>query len=316
IDENADVGLGTIEDERLLIAERENGVDSREKPLRRRLLVAARPADLACEVEPFDEPRLERDVDLRRREEVILDRVAVLEDARLAKRRDRREDLVLHVPWKARRDAVQVDPRGVETFRLEEDLMALLLGEAHDLVLDRRAVTRPDALDRPGVHRRAVEVLANDLVSPLVRPRDVAFDLRQRDRGRRIRERDRRIVARLRRRLAPVDRRRLDARGRAGLEPAALEADLLEEVREPPRGILAHATAARLRLAAVKESAKEGSRGEDHGARADPAAILELDATHATDRAAAAAFFDLEPLGLAFEDLETRRRMAQSRHAF
>jgi hypothetical protein len=36
------------------------------------------------------------------------------------------------------RDAVDVDDVGRERLGLEEDLVALLVGEAHDLVLDRR----------------------------------------------------------------------------------------------------------------------------------------------------------------------------------
>ena len=56
--------------------------------------------------------------------------------------------------------------------------MALLVGEADDLVLDRRAVARAGGLDLPGVHRRAVEVGADQVVDRLVGVGDLAVHLR------------------------------------------------------------------------------------------------------------------------------------------
>ncbi len=43
--------------------------------------------------------------------------------------------------------------------------MAVAVGEAVDLVLDRRAIARPARTDRPGEQRRAVEIGANDVVA-------------------------------------------------------------------------------------------------------------------------------------------------------
>ena len=58
--------------------------------------------------------------------------------------------------------------------------MLRLLGEAHDLVFDRRAVARTDGLDLAGVHRRAMHVVADELQRLRRRVRDVAADLTQR----------------------------------------------------------------------------------------------------------------------------------------
>ena len=55
--------------------------------------------------------------------------------------------------------------------------MAVALGEADDLVLDRRAIARPDALDHARIHRRAVEAGPDDLVGAGVGMRDPAGDL-------------------------------------------------------------------------------------------------------------------------------------------
>ena len=55
--------------------------------------------------------------------------------------------------------------------------MALLLFETDDLILNRRAVARADALNVAAVERRAVQVVENDLVGLGVRVGDVAVDL-------------------------------------------------------------------------------------------------------------------------------------------
>ena len=60
---------------------------------------------------------------------------------------DRAHQLELHVERQAGRDAVRIDLVRRQPLGLEEDLMARLAREAMDLVLDRRAVARADALD-------------------------------------------------------------------------------------------------------------------------------------------------------------------------
>ena len=62
------------------------------------------------------------------------------------------------------RDAVGVDRVVVEALRFQEDLVAVAVGEAHHLVLDRGAVARPAALDGAGEQRRAVDVGADHRV--------------------------------------------------------------------------------------------------------------------------------------------------------
>ena len=74
---------------------------------------------------------------------------------------------MLHVLGQRGRDAVRIDGVVVETLRLEEDLVAAALLEADDLVFDRGAIARADALDGAGVHRRAVEIGGDDGVGRL-----------------------------------------------------------------------------------------------------------------------------------------------------
>jgi hypothetical protein len=53
----------------------------------------------------------------------------------------------------------------VAPFRFQEELVALLVGEANDLVFQGGAVARADALDPPAVERGLVQVGADDPVS-------------------------------------------------------------------------------------------------------------------------------------------------------
>jgi len=66
---------------------------------------------------------------------------------------DRAHQGQLNVEGQAGRHAVRVDFVRRQAFRFEEDVVAVLVGEAVDLVLDRRAVARPDTFDDAGVHR-------------------------------------------------------------------------------------------------------------------------------------------------------------------
>src|SRR5690606_27563866 len=83
----------------------------------------------------------------------------------------------LDVERQARRDAVGIDLVGIQTFRLEEDLVRGLVGEAEYLVLDRRAVTWAHAFDHTGEHGRAIDALADDVVHRRRSMGDPARDL-------------------------------------------------------------------------------------------------------------------------------------------
>jgi hypothetical protein len=98
-------------------------------------------------------------------EVIVFDGIAGSQNVRALTPFDRMHERELDVEWQRRRDAVRIDLVRRETFGLEEDLVARALGEAHDLVLDRRAVARTDALDDTGEERRAIETAANDLVA-------------------------------------------------------------------------------------------------------------------------------------------------------
>ena len=94
------------------------------------------------------------------------------------------------------RNAVGIDGRIVDALRLEEDLMALPIGEADHLVFDRGAIARAAAGDRAGIDRGAVRhPRATIAVGFGRRAGDVAGKLGRRDCSVISREEFRRIVA-------------------------------------------------------------------------------------------------------------------------
>src|SRR6185369_18016586 len=110
--------------------------------------------------------------------------------------------------------------------------MSFLVCKANDLVLDRRAVARPAALNSPAVHRRAIERAADDLMRARVGVRDVAGNLGLADALGGVRERDRRLVAGLDLEALEVDRARVEARTGAGLQPTDAKSQCRELIAQ------------------------------------------------------------------------------------
>src|SRR5690349_4626696 len=126
----------------------------------------------------------------------------------------------------------------IETFRLEEDLMAITIREALHLVFNGRTVTRPPPLDGSREQRRAVEVHPNDIVGSLVRPRDGAGELRD---SRAIVERGHCPmvgVAGLRLQPSPVDGPAIEPRRRPCLQPSLRKSEFLHLTGKPVRRAL------------------------------------------------------------------------------
>ena len=177
VDQHADVGLVAARPPRRALLHAQRRIDAGEDALRGGLFVAGRAVDLAREEQAGDELRLQAVLQVARIEVVVLDRVAGPRHVRALEARDRAHQRELHVERQAGRDAVRVDLVRRQAFRLDEDLVRGLVGEAMHLVLDRRAVARADAFDHAGEHRRAVAAGADDLVRALVGRSDVATDL-------------------------------------------------------------------------------------------------------------------------------------------
>ena len=149
------------------------------------------------------------------------------------------EERELDVHRHGRAHALHVDLVRVQALGLEEELVAVLVREAQDLRLDGRAVARADALDDAVRHRRAVHVVPQDLVRPLVRIGQITRHLLARRDVGQEREVPRLLVAGLQLHLVVVERPRIDARGRARLEAHEAHAGRRERLGKVHRRPLA-----------------------------------------------------------------------------
>src|SRR5262249_60948546 len=118
-------------------------IDPRTRALPRRFLVTGRAVDLPRQEQSGQAPRLQGGIEFARIHVVVLDGIAGPDDAGVLEPRDGRDQGELNLFPQRRRDAVWIDGRIVEPFRLEKNLMPVALAEAHDLVLDRGAIARP-----------------------------------------------------------------------------------------------------------------------------------------------------------------------------
>src|SRR4029434_2970426 len=119
--------------------------------------------------------------------------------------------------------------------------MPLPVRKAHDLVLERRAIARPDPLNLPIEQRTSVDVAAYEFANALIGVNQPAANLIPKRRRRVERERNRHTVAWLldeqpvANMCVEVDALPIKARWRAGLEPAHLEAERANRLREITR---------------------------------------------------------------------------------
>src|SRR5450759_1340968 len=112
--------------------------------------------------------------------------------------------------------------------------MPFLVGEANDLVFERRAVSRTDAANLTVEERRAIDIRSHEIAHAIVGVEEVAINLRAIDWRREKRERHGRRVAALGRECSgphlaiEIDAVAIETRRRAGLQSAPLEAARLE----------------------------------------------------------------------------------------
>ena len=235
VDENADVGRRAVQNERRKTENFCGGVDARDKALARGLLVPRRAVELPRAVEVFDVFRLQRSEETARIAAVVFDRVRVAHDLRIFKPTEGMEHFILHLGGEGGGESLQVDLVGRKPHRLDKQLVALLIREADDLVLDRGAIARPRAVDLPGIERREVQILVNDPVRLGVRVGDVAGDLLdfvERVHVRLMGERHDQIVARLDLQRVKINGSAVDARRRTRFEPLQRNPGIAERLGE------------------------------------------------------------------------------------
>ena len=164
VDQDSDVCLIAFQEEWLLPANLQGRVYPRNDALPRRLLVPRGAIDLAREEETGNVPELERVSELVRREVVVFDRVSGLGHHDLLHPRNRAQKLQLHLRRKGGGEPVHIQLVRLQPLRFEKDLVPQRLGEADDLVLDRRTVARTPPRDFTPMQRTTPEVTRYDIL--------------------------------------------------------------------------------------------------------------------------------------------------------
>ncbi len=150
--------------------------------------------------------------------------------------------------------------------------MAILAGEAVDLVLHARAVARPHPLDLASEHGAAIEAGADDLVGALVGVRDPARHL-LRVHGRAAHEAEHRhplrgaaghAVARLQLALAEVDGAAVQPWRRPSLQAILRQLEFFQACRQRHRGRIACAPGLVVVQAHMDAAVQEGAGGQHH----------------------------------------------------
>jgi hypothetical protein len=140
--------------------------------------IAGGAVDLAGQEKPGNTLCFKGMAQLTRIDVVIFDGVARPHHAGPLEAGNCRQKCDLHLLRQRGRDPVRIDRRIVQPLGLQEDLMAVALAEADDLVLDRGAIARAAALDLPGIHRRTMHIGPDNGVRSLGGAGDAALNLR------------------------------------------------------------------------------------------------------------------------------------------
>jgi len=249
-----------------------------ENSLRRGLFVAGSAVDLAGEKQSADELGLQTRMQVARIEVVVFDGVTGTRDVRVLEPSDGAHELELHIERQAGGNAVGIDLVRGESFRLDEDLMRVLVGEAMHLVFHGRTVARTYAFDDASEHRRTIAAGTNDVVSSCIRVRNEAGDLpRMIATSAEIRKHRRRFVAVLNCQPFIVDATTVDARWRAGLEATDAKRQGTQFLGKPVGWRIAGTTTLVIGQADMNLAAQESTHGEHHTASAQLYACLGHD---------------------------------------
>ena len=217
--------------------ELQRGVDARHEALHCRLLVAGGAVELSRAVQTGNGAYLQSGGQGQGVDAVVLDGVGGAHDDGVLQTGDGVEHLQLHLLRHGGGEALHVQLLGAEPHRLDEQLVAGLVGEAHHLRLDGRAVPGADTLDDAGVDGAAVKVLADDAVGLGVGIRQVADGAVLRHLLRGEAEGQGRVVAGLHLHFAEVHAAAVDAGRRTGLEAAQGQSHGAEAVRQGVRRV-------------------------------------------------------------------------------
>ena len=235
VDQRADIAARTLQYNRKLSFDRARRVDPRDKPLRGSLLVSRRAVKLPRAVQPSDRLKLQRSVHLQGIGTIVFDRIGIAHDLGAFKTDERTKHFVLYVGRKRGRKALNIHLLGVLAHRLYKQLVAFFFGEAHQFILDRRAVSRPRAVYFARIERASFNVFADNTVCFGIGIDDMARNLLQIIKKMLVMARavgNDPILTGLLLKPRKIDRLTLDTRGRSRLETQKLDPRVAQRRRQ------------------------------------------------------------------------------------
>ena len=145
------------------------GIDSRDQSLRGSLLITGASVKLSRSIQSADFLEFQRRTKLIRINTVVLDRVGIPDYFRMFQPRNRTVHPDLDILRQGGGHSVNIHFVGIQPFRFNKNLMAVLIPESHDLVLYRRTVARSGSFDISGEERRAVDIFTNNRMRFFIR---------------------------------------------------------------------------------------------------------------------------------------------------
>ena len=213
----------------------------------------------------------------------------------------------LHIDGKRRADTVRIDQVGVEPFGFEENLVAITIREAMDLVLDRRTIARPLRVDRATEKRRTVEIGGNHIMRLAVRAGDCAEYLRVHALACQRRHRPGFAIRSLFFQRRPIDSPPIEPRRCSSLQAREWQLGCPHLLRQLVRRCLADTPAFEPLFAAIQSSAQKRARAKDDSLGAHFRAVRQSYPAHRLAREKKLRYFS-------FDDGEIRLRRQHLLH--
>src|SRR5699024_768788 len=158
-DENADISLGTVQNELFPAKDLLRRIDARYKSLCRSLLISVASVKLSGTVEPFHLPKFQRRIKLSCIDTVILNRIGISHNLRMLQPRYRTVHLILYILREGTGHSADIHLIRIFSLRFDKYLMPVFICEFYDLVFDRRTIPRSGSLDRAGKQRGSVQTI-------------------------------------------------------------------------------------------------------------------------------------------------------------
>ena len=156
-------------------------IDAANQPLRRRFLIAGGAVELPCAEQTRNILEFQRQFQLCCINAVIFNGIGKARNLAMLQTGNRAVHSNLHILRQRGAHALNIHLLGIFSFGLYEKLMAFLIRKAHHLILDGRTIARACSLNHTAEHRRAVEVIPNNLMCFFVGIGQPAKNLRLRN---------------------------------------------------------------------------------------------------------------------------------------